>query len=59
MPGDTGANLLSLLEYRLDTVLYRLGFAPTRPMARQLVSHGHVLVNERRVNIPPTFESGR
>lgn len=41
-----------LLEHRLDTVVYRLGFARTRPMARQLVNHGHVLVNERRVNIP-------
>lgn len=48
----TGAALLSLLEQRLDSVVYRLGFAPTRPMARQLVNHGHVLVNGRRVNIP-------
>ena len=52
MPGDTGHNLLCLLEYRLDTVVYRLGFAHTRPMARQLVTHRHVLVNGRRVNIP-------
>jgi ribosomal 50S subunit-recycling heat shock protein len=52
MPGEMGANLLSLVEHRLDTVVYRLGFARTRPMARQLVSHGHVLVNERRVNSP-------
>jgi small subunit ribosomal protein S4 len=52
MPGDTGKNLLLLLEQRLDTVVYRLGFARTRPMARQLVNHGHVLVNHRRVNIP-------
>jgi small subunit ribosomal protein S4 len=52
MPGDTGENLLVLLKHRLDTVIYRLGFARTRPMARQLVNHGHVLVNERRANIP-------
>jgi len=48
----TGDELLRLLEQRLDSVVYRLGFAPTRPMARQLVNHGHVLVNGRRVNIP-------
>lgn len=52
MPGDTGNNLLLLLEQRLDTVVYRLGFARTRPMARQLVNHGHILVNHRRVNTP-------
>jgi small subunit ribosomal protein S4 len=52
MPGDTGHNLLFLLEHRLDTVVYRLGFAHTRPMARQLVAHRHVLVNGRWVNIP-------
>jgi small subunit ribosomal protein S4 len=52
MPGDTGENLLLLLEQRLDTTVYRLGFARTRSMARQLVNHGHVLVNHRRVNIP-------
>jgi len=51
MPGDTGENLLFLLEHRLDCAVYRLGFARTRPMARQLVSHGHV-VNGHRVNIP-------
>jgi small subunit ribosomal protein S4 len=51
-PGPPGANLLQLLERRLDNVVYRLGFARTRPMARQLVSHGHVRVNGRRVNIP-------
>jgi small subunit ribosomal protein S4 len=48
----TGPALLKLLERRLDNVVYRLGFAPTKPMARQLVSHGHVLVNGRRVDIP-------
>jgi small subunit ribosomal protein S4 len=52
MPGDTGENLLFLLEHRLDSAVYRLGFAHTRPMARQLVNHGHVLVNGHRVNIP-------
>jgi small subunit ribosomal protein S4 len=51
-PGNTGENLLFLLERRLDTVVYRLGFARTRPMARQLVNHRHILVNGRRVNIP-------
>ncbi len=51
-PGVTGENLLQTLERRLDNVVYRLGWARTRPMARQLVSHGHVRVNGRRVNIP-------
>lgn len=51
-PGDPGANLLVLLEQRLDNVVYRLGFARTRPMARQLVGHGHVRVDGRRVDIP-------
>lgn len=51
-PGNTGENLLALLERRLDNVVYRLGFARTRPMARQLVSHGHVTVDGERVNIP-------
>ncbi len=50
--GQTGQTLLSLLERRLDNVVYRLGFARTRPQARQFVSHGHVLVDGRRVNIP-------
>lgn len=50
--GEPGANLLRLLERRLDNVVYRLGFARTRPMARQLVSHGHVRVDGRRVNVP-------
>ena len=50
--GKTGENLLSILESRLDNVVYRLGFAMTRPEARQLVSHGHVTVNGRKVNIP-------
>ena len=50
--GNTGERLLSLLERRLDNTIYRLGFAPTRPAARQLVSHKHVLVNGNKVNIP-------
>ena len=50
--GKTGENLLSIFESRLDNVVYRLGFAMTRPEARQLVSHGHVTVNGRKVNIP-------
>jgi len=52
MKGVTGENLLSLLERRLDNVIFRLGFATTRSEARQLVLHGHVLVQGRRVNIP-------
>jgi small subunit ribosomal protein S4 len=52
LPGVTGEAMLALLERRLDNVVYRLAFAPTRPMARQLVSHGHVLVNGKRVTIP-------
>ena len=44
--------MLQLLESRLDNVVYRLGFAPTRPAARQLVNHKHFLVNGRLVNIP-------
>jgi len=50
--GNTGEMFLSLLERRLDNVLYRLGFAPSRPAARQLVSHRHVLVNGKKLNIP-------
>ncbi len=49
--GATGEVLLQLLERRLDNVVYRLGFARTRPMARQLVNHGHVLVNGRKVDV--------
>ena len=52
MKGETGTNLLQLLECRLDNVVYQLGFAPTRPSARQFVNHGHYLVNDQRVNIP-------
>jgi len=50
LPGRTGENLLLLLEQRLDNVVFRLGFAPTIPAARQLVSHGHVRVNGRRLD---------
>lgn len=50
--GNTGETLLSLLERRLDNVVFRLGFAPTRPAARQLVSHRHILINGKRVNTP-------
>ncbi len=49
--GKTGEHLLRLLETRLDNVVYRLGFASTRAMARQLVSHGHVLINGKIVSI--------
>jgi small subunit ribosomal protein S4 len=50
--GITGETLLQLLERRLDNVAYRLGFATSRPQARQLVRHGHFLVNGKRVDIP-------
>ena len=50
--GVTGENLLRLLESRLDNVVYRLGFAKSRDEARQVVRHGHITVNGRRVNIP-------
>jgi small subunit ribosomal protein S4 len=50
--GKTGEHLLGLLETRLDNVIYRLGLVSTRAMARQIVSHGHVLVNGRKVNFP-------
>ncbi len=50
--GATGEKLLQILETRLDNTVYRLGFVPTRAMARQIVGHGHVLVNDRKLNIP-------
>ena len=50
--GVTGENLLQFLELRLDNVVYRAGMAATRPQARQLVNHGHIDVNGKRVNIP-------
>jgi len=52
LKGATGENLIKLLEARLDNTIYRLGIAPTRPAARQLVSHKHVMVNDHVVNIP-------
>jgi small subunit ribosomal protein S4 len=52
MKGVTGENLLSLLERRLDNVVYRLGYATSRAQARQFVTHGHVLVNGHKVDIP-------
>jgi small subunit ribosomal protein S4 len=52
MPGITGENLFVLLERRLDNVVYRLRFASSRSQARQIVTHGHVLVNGRKINIP-------
>lgn len=51
-PGNTGANLLIMLERRFDNVVYRMGFAATRREARQLVSHGHFTVNGKKANIP-------
>jgi small subunit ribosomal protein S4 len=50
--GNTGEAILAILERRLDNVVYRLGFVPSRPAARQLVSHRHVLVNGKKLNIP-------
>lgn len=52
MKGVTGENLLSLLERRLDNVVYRAGFAASRPQARQLVLHGHFMVNGKKVDVP-------
>lgn len=52
MGGVTGTNLLTLLESRLDSVVYRLGFAPTMASARQVVVHGHILVDGKKVNKP-------
>ncbi len=50
--GNTGEVLLELLERRLDNVIYKLNFAPSRKAARQLITHGHVYMNSRRVNVP-------
>ncbi|MEA1917923.1 MAG: 30S ribosomal protein S4 [Campylobacterota bacterium] len=50
--GNTGTNLVSLLEQRLDNVVYRMGFATTRAFARQFVTHGHILVDGKRLDIP-------
>ena len=53
--GITGENLLVLLERRLDNVVYRLGFADSRSQARQLVQHGHIMLNGRKTNIPSSI----
>jgi small subunit ribosomal protein S4 len=53
--GITGSNLLQMLECRLDNVVYRLGFAFSRSAARQLVAHGHILVDGRAVNVPSSI----
>ncbi|MDR1975544.1 MAG: 30S ribosomal protein S4 [Campylobacteraceae bacterium] len=50
--GNTGANLITFIEQRLDNVVYRMGFATTRRFARQIVTHGHILVDGQRVDIP-------
>jgi small subunit ribosomal protein S4 len=52
MRGLTGENLFKLLELRLDNVVYRMGFAASRKFARQLVGHGKVTVNDRKINLP-------
>ena len=52
LPGVTGENLLRVLELRLDNLIYRLGFADSRAQARQIVRHGHFMVNGRKTNIP-------
>lgn len=52
MYGQTGENLLKLLELRFDNVVYRMGFAATRPQARQMIVHGHFTVNGKKVDIP-------
>ena len=54
MKGQTGVNLVLLLESRLDNIVYRLGFAPTRPAARQLVLHRHIRLNGKICNVPST-----
>ena len=52
LEGNTGENLVKLIERRLDNVVYRMGFATTRRFARQLVVHGHILVDGKRLNVP-------
>lgn len=52
LKGSTGKILLKLLEMRLDNVIFRVGLAPTIPFARQIINHGHVLVNNKKMNIP-------
>jgi len=55
--GLTGSNLLTLLESRVDNVLYRLGMADSRAQARQLVSHGHIMINGRKTDVPSALVS--
>lgn len=57
LPGVTGDNMITLLESRLDNVIFRLGMAATRAQARQVVSHGHIRVNDKKVNIPSALVS--
>lgn len=52
LKGSTGKLLLKLLEMRLDNILFRCGLSPTIPAARQMITHGHILVNEKKMNIP-------
>lgn len=56
-PGLTGTNLLTLLERRLDNVIYRLGVGTSRAQARQLVQHGHIMLNGRKTNVPSALVS--
>ena len=56
-PGLTGSNLLILLESRLDNVVYRMGMADSRPQARQLVNHGHIMLNGRKTDVPSALVS--
>jgi small subunit ribosomal protein S4 len=58
MSGKTGDNLVKMLERRLDTVIYRLGFAPSRKSARQLILHGHFSINNNKVDIPSFVLNG-
>ncbi|WP_428994051.1 S4 domain-containing protein, partial [Adlercreutzia equolifaciens] len=58
MQGQTGENLMTILESRLDNVVFRLGFARTRKEARQMVTHGHICVNGRRVALHGTAAPG-
>ncbi len=57
LKGNTGATLLSLLERRLDNIIYKLGFAPSRAAARSTIAHGHIRVNGRRVDVPSLLVS--
>ena len=60
LEGNTGENLIQLIERRLDNVVYRMGFATTRRNARQLVTHGHILVDGKRLDIPSyTLKAGQ